>query len=335
MVTLTVNASKKYDILISDTLSDFPKDLYKGKKVCLVSDDAVAGLYADEVKKLLPESTVIFTFPHGERSKNAHTYLQILDFLANNGFHRGDAIVALGGGVTGDLAGFAASTYMRGIGFYQIPTTLLAMIDSSVGGKTAIDLPAGKNLVGTFYQPDGVYVCLAFLKTLPEIEVSNGLGELIKYAFLSRTISADDVRGGVTCDLIARALEIKAKIVEEDEREGGKRMLLNLGHTVGHAVESLSGYTIPHGLCVYKGLGAAITVSKNYYGLTDEKEKELRALLASANEDGTIPFTKDEIVNKIALDKKAGDGFVKFVLIKDAGDCRVENLPLDKVGELL
>ena len=335
MITLTVNASKKYDILIADRLDDFPKGLYAGKKVCVVSDDKVADLYLDKVKKLLPDSSVSFVFPHGERSKNAHTYMQILDFLANNGFHRGDAIVTLGGGVTGDLAGFAASTYMRGIGFYQIPTTLLAMIDSSVGGKTAIDLPAGKNLVGTFYQPDGVYVNTDFLKTLPQEEISNGLGELIKYAFLSRTISADDVRGGVTCDLIARALAIKAKIVEDDEREGGKRMLLNLGHTVGHAVESLSGYAIPHGLCVYKGLGAAITVSKNYYGLTDEKEKELRALLASANEDGTIPFTKSEIIEKIALDKKSGDGFVKFVLIRDVGDCAVEKIPLDRFGELL
>ncbi len=335
MKTFTVNASKKYDILISDSLSDFPKNLYAGKKVCVVSDDKVAELYLEEVKKLLPESTVSFVFPHGECSKNSHTYLKILDFLAENGFHRGDAVVALGGGVTGDLSGFAASTYMRGIGFYQIPTSLLAMIDSSVGGKTAIDLSAGKNLVGTFYQPDGVYINLSFLRTLPKEEFSNGLGELVKYAFLSTTISEADVRGGVTCDLIARALEIKAKIVEADERESGCRALLNLGHTVGHAIESLSGYTIPHGLCVYKGLGEAITVSKKYYGLSDKKEKELRALLASADEDGTIPYAKNDIIKKIALDKKASDGFVRFILIKDAGDCRAENIPLDRLGELL
>ena len=335
MITLTVNASKKYDILISDGLSDFPKDVYAGKKVCIVSDDTVAALYLDEVKKLFPKNTVSFVFPHGECSKNSHTYLKILDFLAENGFHRGDAVVALGGGVTGDLAGFAASTYMRGIGFYQIPTSLLAMIDSSVGGKTAIDLPSGKNLVGTFYQPDGVYINVDFLKTLPKEEVANGLGELVKYAFLSNTITETDVHIGITPDLIARALAIKAQIVEEDEREGGKRALLNLGHTVGHAIESLSGYTIPHGLCVYKGLGAAITVSKKYYGLSDEKEAELRALLAAADEDGTIPYKKDEIIKKIALDKKASDGAVKYVLIKDIGDCRVEKIPLDRLGELL
>ena len=144
MKNLTVNASKKYDILISDSLSDFPKNLYAGKKVCVVSDDKVAELYLEEIKKLLPESTVSFVFPHGECSKNSHTYLKILDFLAENGFHRGDAVVALGGGVTGDLSGFAASTYMRGIGFYQIPTSLLAMIDSSVGGKPRSTFPQAK-----------------------------------------------------------------------------------------------------------------------------------------------------------------------------------------------
>lgn len=335
MQTLTVNASKRYDILISDSLSDFPRGLYAGKKVCVVSDDAVAPLYMQSVLPLLGGETVEFVFEHGEKSKNARTYLALLEFLAERGFHRGDAIVALGGGVVGDLAGFAASTYMRGISFYQVPTTLLAMIDSSVGGKTAIDLAAGKNLVGTFYQPDGVYINIDFLKTLPREEIGNGLGELVKYAFLSKTITKEDLTCEITPDLVRRAVAIKADVVERDEREGGLRMTLNLGHTVGHAIESLSGYTIPHGLCVYKGIGAAITLSKRLYGLSAAKEAELRELLAAAGEDGTIPFSIDAIVEKIALDKKAGDGIINFVTIKNAGECAVEKLPLGSLGSLL
>ena len=183
MITLTVNASGIYSICISQTDAEFSAQPFKGKKVCIVTDSNVAPLYLATYQSKLTESEVFsFVIPAGEKSKSAESFIKIHSFLAQNAFTRGDALIALGGGVVGDLTGFVASTYMRGIAYYQIPTTLLAMIDSSVGGKTAIDIPEGKNLVGTFYQPSGVYVDLSTLKTLPEAQIRNGLGELVVVA---------------------------------------------------------------------------------------------------------------------------------------------------------
>lgn len=340
MQKITVHASKSYDVCICGDHSAFPQGLYAGRKVALVSDDIVYPLYGEKVRALFPQSeTFPFVFPAGESSKRAETCLAALSFLAQNGFSRKDAVVALGGGVVGDLAGFVASTYMRGVSLYQIPTTLLAMIDSSVGGKTAIDLPEGKNLVGTFYQPDGVYIDLSAQHTLPEKERVNGFGELIKYAFLSREVRKEDLVFPATEKVVSACVKIKADIVAADEKEGGKRMLLNLGHTVGHAIELLSGYTLPHGLCVLKGLSAAIGISQKLYGFSKETEKEMRELLFSAGAAGkvdfSLPFAKEEIVRAIFHDKKAAGSTVNFVTIRKIGDCEIVRLPIAEIEKLL
>ncbi len=336
MITLNVNASKFYSIFVAKTDAEFPVKPFQGKKVCFVSDSNVAPLYLNKYARKLNESQVFsYVIPAGEGSKSAENFVKIQSFLAENEFTRGDILVALGGGVVGDLTGFVASTYMRGIAYHQIPTSLLAMIDSSVGGKTAIDLPQGKNLVGSFYQPSGVYVDLSMLMTLPKAEMDNGMGELVKYAFLDKEITKSDLRSGITDVLIAKCLSAKIAVVEADEKESGKRMLLNFGHTVGHALEALSGYALPHGACVAKGIASAIALSKKVYGLSNEKVTEMQNLLHFSGIDLSSPYKKEEILALIRRDKKAKHDGVDFVLIQDIGNCQIKRMEFSALENLL
>ena len=319
MLKLSVSASKNYDITISDNLSALTNALkvLKGDKVAVITDDNVNALYKTALDEFLTDKQVFkFVVRAGEDSKNAENYLGILNYLAENGFLRSDGIIALGGGVVGDLAAFAASTYMRGIKLFMIPTSLLSMVDSSVGGKTAINLKTGKNLCGTFYQPDGVYISLDFLKTLPAREVSSGYGEIIKYAFLG-DVTKEDIVKPVSENLIYKCLKIKRDIVESDEKESGARKLLNLGHTVGHAIERLSGFTLSHGDCVIKGLYSALKLSEKINGLTADKYNEAYDIISCKNHDLSCPFTENDIINLIKVDKKSGADSVDFVLINN------------------
>ena len=337
MITLTVNTDKQYPIIISNGWKDFPKMQKKGKKICIITDENIAPYYLKEVKDLFKGAENVFSYqiPAGERSKSAEVYLNVLAFLAQKTFNREDFLVALGGGVVGDLTGFVASTYMRGITYYQIPTTLLAMIDSSIGGKTGIDLPEGKNLVGTFYQPSAVYVNLNVLSTLPQEEYQNGLGELAKYALLSTTISREDLTLPVTEELIAKCLKIKANVVENDEKETGLRKLLNLGHTVGHAIEMLSCYSIPHGICVAKGLLFTIEASAKYYAFSPEKKSEMLSVLQATNIDLSPLFSTKEILRAVVHDKKSKGEGVDFVCISEIGKCQTQFLTFQQLEELL
>lgn len=335
MITLNAHTSKNYSIIVTKGWQDLSFAHLIGKKVCIVSDSNVAPLYIDDIRSRLQNVTVFeFVIEAGEKSKNAQNYIDILTFLAEREFSRKDVVLALGGGVVGDLAGFVSATYMRGIDFYQIPTTLLAMIDSSVGGKTAIDLAVGKNLVGAFYQPSGVYINLDVLNTLPKVELDNGKGELVKYAFLSDKISPKSLNI-IDEQLICDCLKVKIGIVEEDEKESGKRMLLNLGHTVGHAIETLSNYSLPHGICVAKGLKVAIEISKNIYDFDDDKEREMLELLHSVDLDLSSPYDIDDLITQMTHDKKTVGDEVSFVLVKDIGDCRIEKLKLDDLKRLV
>ena len=249
MKTVSVHASRSYEIRIGRGLlqgaGEQIRAVTDAKKVMLVSDDAVWPLYGGAVRRSLETAGLTvcsFVFPHGESSKCACTYLELLDALCAQQLTRKDAIAALGGGVAGDLAGFAASTYLRGIGFIQIPTTLLAMVDSSVGGKTAIDLPAGKNLAGTFYQPWLVLCDPDCLTTLPEEIFRDGCAEVIKYAVLGNAPFFDDLRAGSAHAQLEHIIEtcvtMKRDIVAQDEFDRGQRQLLNLGHTFGHGIAS-------------------------------------------------------------------------------------------------
>ena len=255
------------DLLNFDWKSDFPQ----ARKMALVTDSNVDRLYGDGIVRQLEETDLQverIVFPAGERSKTLETYVELVRGFAALGLTRTDFALALGGGVVGDLTGFAAATYMRGIGVVQVPTTLLAMVDSSIGGKTGVDIPEGKNLVGAFHLPKRIIRNPKFLETLPERELKNGLAEMIKTAVLFDREMFEELRALASfasfgsfasfsprlAPLVERCARWKQKIVEEDFREGGKRKLLNLGHTFGHAIEAASGFRLGHGECVAIGM---------------------------------------------------------------------------------
>lgn len=338
MLTLNVNASKNYQITITNGLSEFKKvaEFLKGDKVAVITDDVVDGLYSDVLNGYLTGKKVYkYVIEHGEKSKNADNYVKIINYLAQNEFTRQDGVITFGGGVVGDLGAFVASTYMRGITLIAVPTTLLSCVDSSVGGKTAIDLPSGKNLCGTFYQPDAVYINVEFLKTLPKSEIDSGMGEVVKYAFLSDDITSKLLNGEISENLIYACLKIKADVVEKDEKEGGLRKVLNLGHTVGHAIEKLSNYEISHGGCVAKGIAYAIDISSKIFNFSQEKTDKLHSLLNSYPFDLSCNFSSDEIINQIKLDKKSKSDGVDFILIKDIGDVKIQKIKFSELSELL
>ncbi|MBO5712817.1 MAG: 3-dehydroquinate synthase [Clostridia bacterium] len=338
MLTLKVNASKNYDIILSDNLSQFSlmASHVNGSNVLIVTDDNVNALYGGALDNYFTGKNVFtYVLPHGEENKNGENYFKIINFLAENGFTRNDAVVTFGGGVVGDIVAFVASTYMRGITLIAVPTTLLSAVDSSVGGKTGIDLPSGKNLCGTFYQPNAVYINVNFLKTLPNREVVSGMGEVIKYAFLSDTVNSELISKGVTKELIYNCLQIKANVVNNDEFENGLRMILNLGHTVGHAIESLSGYNYSHGECVAKGINYAIKLSKKVLNLSDNVTTKLYGVLNLYNFDLTCNFTAKELVNQIKKDKKSTGDSVNFVLVEDVAKPVVKKISYTELENLL
>lgn len=347
MKKITVNASRSYDVIISEGLLDNICSLIKEvKPVCkaaIIADDKVANLYLGAVSRSLEAEgygVCAFVFGGGEQGKTPATYIQMAEFLAKNGLHRSDLVVALGGGVTGDMAGFAAGTYMRGIDFVQVPTTLLAAVDSSVGGKTGVNLTYGKNLLGIFNQPLRVLFDPNTLATLPPAEISAGLGECVKYAVLEGGELWEIMSDGVNKDNIARLVELciasKKRFVEQDEREtGGARKLLNLGHTFGHAIEKLSGYTVPHGIAVVQGL-QIIVVSCVRNGILEPSEgAKISALIMQYGFDIGCPYTPEQLAESAAMDKKASDGFIDMVIINKIGDCAIRKTAADAVVEFL
>ncbi len=334
---LTVNASKKYKIIIESEIDGIANylELFKGK-ILIITDKRVNYLYGDILDKILANKEVYkYEILQGEDSKNAKNYLDILNYLAENNFHRNDTIVALGGGVVGDLAGFVASTYMRGISLIMIPTTLLSMVDSSVGGKNAINLESGKNLVGTFYQPSLVYIATNFLQTLPNREILSGMGEVIKYAFILGIVTYEDLQKGITKELIYKCLQIKSQIVEEDEKEGGKRKLLNLGHTIGHAIEKASDYTISHGECVIKGLQFSLEISKKLGELNEENYKKAIRILTITDADVTCLYTKDQLFTYIKNDKKSGGEYIDFIVVDNNLLSQIKRIKVKELYHLI
>ena len=342
MKTVTVSASRRYDILIERGLLRRAGELVRGVTntgtVMLVSDDSVWPLYGETVQKSLVDagfSVCRFVFPHGESSKCAKTYLALLDALCENRLTRADAALALGGGVVGDLTGFAASTYLRGIGFIQIPTTLLAMVDSSVGGKTAIDLAAGKNLAGAFLQPAAVLCDTDCLRSLPAAVFADGAAEAIKTGVLSGetlfSLFEDGTLTDAPAEVIARCIRYKAGVVERDEKERGERRKLNLGHTVGHAIEKCSGYAIPHGHAVAAGLAVMARASERL----GWAEPGVSARIAACLEKNGLPTGTDypaEALAKAALaDKKRSGDSITIVVPRAIGDCELKRIPVTEL----
>lgn len=313
------------------------------RKICIVTDSNVGPLYesaVEEVLRKVSSDISVFTFEAGEKNKNLDTVSSLYQTLIQNGLDRKSLLVALGGGVVGDLTGFGAATYLRGIDFIQIPTTLLAQVDSSVGGKTGVDFQQYKNMVGAFHQPKLVYMNLSTLTTLPAEQFACGMGEILKtglicdgefFRFVCReqeSIKALDMK--LIAAMVCRCCEIKAGVVERDPKEQGERALLNLGHTVGHAVEKLKNFTLLHGQCVGAGLVAAAYLSMKRGLLNEQEYQEICRGCADydlpIHVDGLIP---QDVLATTKKDKKMEQGHIKFILMDGIGKSFIDKTVTD------
>lgn len=332
-----------YNIRVESSFSSLEKSLREDldnlqRKVCIVTDSHVAALYLDEIASIcgdLFSKVISFVFPAGEASKNMDTVQKLYLSLIENHFDRGDLLIALGGGVVGDLTGFVAATYLRGIDFLQIPTTLLAQVDSSIGGKTGVDFQQYKNMVGAFHMPRMVYMNTATLNTLPAEQFSSGMAEIIKHGLIRdeayyRWIS--DHREGICGldpelleEMIYRSCQIKGSVVEEDPKEKGVRAHLNFGHTVGHAVEKLSDFRLSHGYSVALGMKAAAYLSKKLGYLSGEDISEMLSVFASFGLPVSLPLEEDsrEILQATKSDKKMAGKQIKFIILTAVGTAQI------------
>ena len=346
MTTIEVNASKSYNVEIGHgllpQLGEKVAALGKAKKVCIVSESNVWPLYGASADISLHNAgfdTCHFVFPAGEESKNGATYLDLLNFLAESHLTRSDIIVALGGGVVGDLAGFAAATFLRGIRFVQVPTTLLAAVDSSVGGKTAIDLPSGKNLAGAFCQPSLVVCDLDCLDSLPEDIFRDGCAEEIKTAILfDEKLFLELVRDGLDFDresVIARCVAHKRDIVNADEFDRGERQKLNLGHTIGHGVEALSNFTLSHGKSVAIGAAIVARAAANLgicdYGVS----ARIQWLLQSFGLPIFADSSAEDLMTMALSDKKRSGSIVNLIVPLAIGNCVIRPTPVEEIESFI
>ena len=342
MTTVTVRASRPYEVTIGrgllDTVGRQAAGQWKGRSAAVVSDSTVAPLYLNRVKDSLERAGIrvhSFVFPAGEDQKNGGTYLKLLEFLAARRLTRADGLIALGGGVVGDLAGFAAATFLRGIGFLQLPTTLLAAVDSSVGGKTAIDLTNGKNLAGAFYQPQAVLCDLDTLDTLPAEVFADGCAEVIKYgmigdpALLAR-LETVDFRADPE-ELVARCVAQKRDLVEQDEFDTGARQLLNLGHTLGHGVEACSGYTVSHGRAVAIGMTLVTRAAVAFGRCPAEVLPRLRRLLERYGLPDATAYSAQALYEKTLSDKKRSGDTISLVVPIAWGASQLVRIPVSEL----
>ncbi len=354
MKTIVVNNSKKYDVIVGygvlNGCGNRINAACGGEKVFIVSDDNVYPIYGDLLTKELEScgyEVYNFVIAHGEQSKNIENLAKILSLLAQNTFSRTDILCTLGGGVVGDLGALAAGMYNRGIKLAAIPTSLLAMVDSSVGGKTAVDLPEGKNLAGMFYQPDIVICDCSLLKTLPMEFKQDGFAEVIKYGVIASEGLFEllkEVALHNVCDdtdvletIISKCVEIKRDIVNEDEFDTGKRQLLNFGHTIGHSIELLSDYTIPHGNAVAMGM-ASISIASAKLGICAfECADDVVLMLKQHGLPYTLPYKKDEIAKVSIHDKKRTGKNITIVIPEKIGTCILHKISqteiIDYIGE--
>lgn len=346
METVKVNVSSSYEVIIGfDTtalLGKRIKELFKEARVCVVTDDTVASLHLEKVKEKLNDSKIkseAFIFHHGEQYKSPKVLFELLEFLADKHFNRSDVIVALGGGVTGDLAGLASALYMRGMHLVAMPTTLLAMVDSSVGGKTAVNLEAGKNLAGVFKQPDLVLCDTQMLRTLPRENFCDGMAEIIKYGVIADRRLFELVRdGGAILNLekvIARCVSIKRDIIKDDEYDTGRRQLLNFGHTLAHSMEKVSNYQISHGSAVAMGMVLMAEIAwKNKYS-TERCQDEIIDALLENNLPISCPYEPKELYYNAVNDKKCSSGMITLIIPERIGKCKRLEISLNEFKELL
>lgn len=346
MICVTVQASKKYDVLIgSDLLKNAGvqiRKIHRASKVAIISDSNVWPIYGKVLTESLKSSgmaSVSFVFPAGEASKTLDTYIQILNFLAENQITRADLVIALGGGVVGDITGFVSATYLRGLAYVQIPTSLLAMVDSSVGGKTAVDLPAGKNLVGAFKQPALVICDTETLSTLPKRQLMDGCAEVIKYSILYDAELFNELSStGPEFNrerVIAKCIQYKRDVVQMDEYDTGERQKLNLGHTFGHGIEASSNFEISHGCAVAAGMAVVTKASVAYgYSAIDVYEKLVKLLEKFSLPTGT-DYPAEQLLRSALSDKKRLGDFVNLIVPYGLGDCRILPTPITELESFI
>ena len=340
MNTIHVKASKEYDVIIGSQtmplIGKHIKNITNAQRIVVISDDNVWPLYGNTIIRSLETvgfNALSYAFPAGEESKTATTYINILNFLAENQITRSDALIALGGGVVGDMCGFVAATYLRGIPYIQVPTTLLAMVDSSVGGKTAIDLPAGKNLVGAIYQPDMVICDIVALNTLPEHIFRDGCAEVIKYGILyDADLFAHLSDNGLQFDretVVSRCVALKRDVVATDEFDKGERQKLNLGHTIGHSIELLSNFGVSHGTAVAIGMA---TIAKAAFANKICNTETLQRIL-SILEEFLLPtqsqYSAEDLCKAAMGDKKRTGDTINLIVPEHIGNCIIKPLHIN------
>ena len=346
MQTVSVTASKSYDVLIGKgvhtLLGEKIHAMFPGAKVMIVSDSHVAPLHLGALEAALDKAGVAhesYIFPAGEVSKAPQVLFDLLETLAEQQFSRRDVLVALGGGVTGDLGGLAAALYMRGMHLVQMPTTLLSMVDSSVGGKTAVNLRHGKNLAGVFNQPELVLCDPDYLQTLPADDFADGMAEVLKYGVIADEALFEQCKNGVDASnleaVITRCVSIKRDVVAEDEFDTGKRALLNFGHTLAHAIEAQSDFKISHGKAVAIGMARIAALAEQNGFCTRPCHARIVAALENNNLPTDCVFTNAALFNHITSDKKCAGGTITLVLPNRIGSCYTEKMPIDKLKELL
>ncbi len=345
---IDVKVSKPYTVLVGEDLGDFVKEQLKDKRIYVITDDNVYRIYRDFLENL---SDRIYVFKSGEESKNYETLLKIYDFLIERGADRYSCIVGVGGGVVGDTAGYAASSYMRGIELYHVPTSLLAMVDSSIGGKTGINYYGLKNIIGSFYQPNAVFVDVNFLKTLPDREYVSAFAEVVKYGiimdvelfeFLERNIDGLRKRDLKALKIVVeKSIKNKVEVVESDEREKGQRAILNFGHTFAHALESITNYEkYLHGEAVSIGMVKAMEISEKMGLINEDDIKRVKALLKGFGlpVDVNVDIDASKFLEIMLRDKKNKNSSLRFILTKGIGVSIIaggvkESLILEVIGE--
>ncbi|MCR4907276.1 MAG: 3-dehydroquinate synthase [Lachnospiraceae bacterium] len=326
-----------YDIVISGDYNKLPEEisaLSTFTRLCIVTDSNVGPLYAGRLQEILRPicgEIYIYTFPAGEKNKTLSEIEGLYCFLMEHRFDRKDILIALGGGVVGDMTGFAAATYLRGIRFVQLPTTLLADTDSSIGGKTGVDLRSYKNMVGAFYMPSLVYISPGVLSTLPDREFSSGMAEVVKHALIKDRLYFDFLSGNrdkitalnqtVLEEMIFKSCRIKARVVEDDPKESGERAVLNFGHTLGHAVENYMNFSLTHGECVSLGMAAALDISRSRNYISEDEVNAAKDLLAAFSLPVKLGRNTDtgKILELSKSDKKMARNKLRFILLKEIG----------------
>lgn len=349
MIKLQIKASSTYPVYVGQDLLSRTGTLLKEEaslpsecRFVLVSDSNVMPLYGAAVTASLKAcgfQVAVYNIPAGESSKNWRLLGEFLEFLADSEITRSDCLIALGGGVTGDFTGFAASIYLRGLPFIQIPTTLLAAVDSSVGGKTAVDLKAGKNLAGTFWQPKAVICDTNTFSTLPETVYLDGVAESLKYGILKDRVLFEEIKNGGlkenTSKLISQCISMKGEIVASDEFDKGTRELLNLGHTFGHALETLSHYTISHGHAVASGMHMAGCYAEKLGLCSSSCRDEITSALTGLGFSLNCLYTGKDMYQVMRKDKKRKGDSIHLILPYSIGDCRIYPLSLKSLETLM